>query len=227
MGVGLAVLLPAALEQGDAIPLQKGEVGVVPLDNGPGCNAVCAQKADFNIQELVILGRLHPDDPAVQKCADLSLLLRLQRGQDFQLLVPLTGNDPGGDGSLNAPQAAGVGDDDAFYVLDDIAADGDFDPVRQLRPAASGGVPSGSGAVGQGNGFGAAHGGNQFLPQKGKILLVYGLFHKSSRWPGVCDRPLCLPDFGVFNRCSNPDGNSIADICEFCHYNFEFETLLA
>ena len=92
------------------------------------------------------------------------MVLRLQGGQDLQPLFPPARDKTGCHGGLNAPQPTGVGYNDAFDVFNDIAADGDFHSVRQLRPAASGGVPGCSGAISQGNGFGAAHGGNQLLP---------------------------------------------------------------
>mgnify|MGYP000417986575 CR=1 FL=1 len=72
-------------------------------------------------------------------------------------------------GDLNAAASAGIGDRDALDVLDDIAAAGQLQGIR--LPAQD--LAGQSARIGDGDGLGTAHGGDQFPPQQ---LAVYGIY---------------------------------------------------
>ena len=78
-------------------------------------------------------------------------------------------NDAQQGGDLNAAASAGIGDRDALDVLDDIAAAGQLQGIR--LPAQD--LAGQSARIGDGDGLGTAHGGDQFPPQQ---LAVYGIY---------------------------------------------------
>ena len=70
--------------------------------------------------------------------------------------------------SRDAALAAGVGDDHALYVFDDIPAGFHRDPVRQR----SEGCPRDSGAISQGHRLRASHGADQLAPENVQVGLI-------------------------------------------------------
>ena len=86
-------------------------------------------------------------------------LLGSHLGDDQQLVGGVACHDAGGSGGLQAVHAVGVGDDDALYIFNNVAADADLHPLRpsgQLRRRQGR-------RIGNRNRLGAAHGRHQLL----------------------------------------------------------------
>ena len=95
-------------------------------------------------------------------------LRRLHVGKHLQLRGFIAADDAGGNSGFNPFSTAGIWNNYAFHVFDNAAAD--FQNAT-LRLAAEQRAAFRSG-VGNGNGFGTSHGGNQLFPQNLRILLV-------------------------------------------------------
>ena len=114
------------------------------------------------------VGQLHLGLHLLHEAADLLLLRLADLSDDLQLLVRVAGHHAGHRGRRDAPQPAGVGHHHAFHVLDDVAAGLHQDPVGQLAQV----LPGDGGAVGDGDGLGAAHGGQELLLEDGDAVLI-------------------------------------------------------
>ena len=82
--------------------------------------------------------------------------------ENFELALVVAGEGAQDDGRLDAAQAFGVGDGDALDVLDDVAA---AQRVEVLDGLAEGGGRQ-RGAVGEGDGLGAAEGADELAVQQ-------------------------------------------------------------
>ena len=96
-------------------------------------------------------------------------------GDNLQLLLGVPSDDADGDGGLNPLLAAGIGDDDTFDILQNIPADRGRDFVRQTAQQGA----HFCGAVGNGDGLGAAGGQHELLLQNGDIVFVNSIVEHS------------------------------------------------
>ena len=146
---------------------------------GDADNGLVASGEDMhhNIQNFPCFQRFHPNGLPVQICPDGIFLLLGNGGDDLQNPVRIPGHDSRGGGSLDAPQAAGVGDDHTLYIFNDVAAGFYQGPFRKTPQGFSGD----SRTVRNRDGLGTAHCGNQFLiknPDIGpvaNILFFHGI----------------------------------------------------
>ena len=150
-------------------------IGVLP--GNPDHSLVAARvRVDHDIQNFPGFPGFDPDGLPVQIIPDGFLLRIGNGGNDFQNPVRVPGDDPRGGGGLDAPQTAGVGNHHALDIFDNIAAGFHQGPLRQTAQ----GFPGNGGAVGNGDGLRAAHGGHQLLPQNPDIGPVANIlfFHR-------------------------------------------------
>ena len=124
--------------------------GVVP---GPA--------GEHDVQQPGGVGALHLDGGLLGVAGDVPQLVLRHVGDDLQDLVRPPGHHPGGHRRLDALQAAGVGDDDALHIFDDIAGHLRQHPLRGRAQ----GLPQESGGVGDGDGLCTAGGGDKLLPE--------------------------------------------------------------
>ena len=146
------------------------DVGVV-VDNAytGGILAVVHGDRDFKGQAVVHV--LHRDGGLFQVGAHLLSLLLGDAGDDLQLPGGITCHNACNRRGGNALHVVGVGHDNALDVLDDAAAGADGNPVGQASQNLSGL----RGAVGKGDGFRAAHGGDKLFLQNLNVGAVIGM----------------------------------------------------
>ena len=111
------------------------------------------------------------DGHGLQKAPQRLPLLRGDGCDDLQLPAGVAGHHACGGGCLDALSAPGVGDHDALDILNDIAAGGYGDGLRERAQQ----LPGLGGAEGDGDGLGAAHGRHQLLGQDAEIGRVTGI----------------------------------------------------
>ena len=161
--VGAALLLGSlqGLFQHDlTVPADLHHIGVVPGDAAEAGVPVPGQ-GDADIKQLSGPGLLHSKLCLLQIPGDLQLLVVRDLGDHQQLLFRLARHDARGSSGLKSVEPAGVGDDDALDILDDIAADNDLHPFRSSRQ-----LPGRQcRGIGHGDGLGTAHGRYQLPPE--------------------------------------------------------------
>ena len=157
---GLLLSLHRNVDLLHPVLLQQHDVGVV-VGDPQGDGVAAAGEGDGVIKGQGCFGQMDPDGVGLEKAGHLLLLGLRHHGNDLQHLVRVSRHQSGGDGGRDALQPAGVGDNDALHVFDQVAADLDGDSVRRAAQGPAGHRR----AVGQGDGLGAAHGGDQLLPQ--------------------------------------------------------------
>ena len=121
-----------------------------------------------NVKDDTVIHSFHGNRHGLQKIAHLLLLLAGDLCNDFQSFLCFAGHDTGYRRGFDALHAVGIGNDNTFYVFNNIVADADGDPIRSCAQNFPG---LGSG-VGNGDGFGAAHGGDQLFFQNLHIGLI-------------------------------------------------------
>ena len=128
-----------------------------------------------DIEDDPVVNSLHGDGDGCQKRPHGLLLFSADLGDHLQLPFRPARHNARHGGGLNALHTAGVGDDDALHIFDDVVADADLDPVRLLAQH----LPGPGGGVGDGDGLGAAHRGDQFFLHDLYVGLIDGtvLFH--------------------------------------------------
>ena len=132
-------------------------------------------RGDDDLKQPAGTGLRHGDGILFQIGGDLGHLLVRHTGKHLQMAGLISRYEACGHGGGDPTQSPRMGNDHAFYVLDDIPADGD---LRFLRETAQG-IAGHRGGVSQGDGLGTPHGGNQLLFQNGNIFLMLGeKFHK-------------------------------------------------
>ena len=160
MAAGGRIRLDGDVQQNLAVLFDVDDVGVVLGDADAG-GVLPDSQPDDDVEDLAVVHRLDVNGGVRQKAAHLGLLGFSHFRDDFQRLAGLACHDAGGGRGLDALHAAGVGDDDALDVLDDVIADPQPDRAGQLAQH----LPGLGGGVGDGDGFGAAHRGDQLLVQ--------------------------------------------------------------
>ena len=126
-----------------------------------------------DIEDVRLFRQLHLHGELFQHGADGGDLRFGDGGDDLQLFGSVSRGDARADGGGDAAQPARVRDDHALDVFEDVAADGDFGGQGRLAEQ----VARGGGGKGYGDGFGAAHGGQQLFAEDAQIALVDGLIH--------------------------------------------------
>ena len=101
----------------------------------------------------------------VQEIGDFFFLFWSHFCYDLQGFLGVASHDACSDRGFQAFHALGVGYDDAFHVLDDVAASLDFHAFGHFAKD----FMRFGGSVGQTDRFGAAHGGHEFLFQNAQI----------------------------------------------------------
>ena len=130
-----------------------------------------------DIKDNAVVHRLDVHGHLRQKRAQPGFLLAGHGRDDLEGLVGLASYDAGGGRRFDALQAVGVGHHHTFDVFDDVAADPDLHPVghgiQHLTRL--------GGGIGNGDGLGAAHGGDQLFFQDLYIGPIGPavLFHRS------------------------------------------------
>ena len=109
-------------QQHPAILFQQDDVGVVVDDADPDLVALAFQ-GQVDVKDQVGFGGMNVQLHLAHVVPDGSLLLLGDGTDDLQLPVRVAGHDACAGGSSHAVEAAGVGDDDALDILDDVAAD--------------------------------------------------------------------------------------------------------
>ena len=110
----------------------------------------------------------------------LGQLLLVDIREDLQLLFSLSKADPRRDRGAQSLAPAGVRDDHAFHILDDIPADRQHHTLRHYAERLSGKRAR----IGDRDRFRAAHGLHQLFVQDIQIGTIYSLIHarRPSLW---------------------------------------------
>ena len=119
-----------------------------------------------DIQQLIALGLHDGHGTAFHELRDPGNLVLFDVRKDLKLLVGIADRRTGGYGGGDALEPARVGDYNAFYVFNDVAAYDDIDLIRHCaehRPCLRGGI-------GHGDWLGAAHRRDKLLTQDLQIL---------------------------------------------------------
>src|SRR5699024_9790986 len=167
VAAGGPVLLHGNIQQDLAVLFDVDDVGVV-LGDADGGGLLSGGQPDGDVEDLAVVHRLDPDGGAFQEAAHLRFLLFGHFGDHLQGAARLTAHDAGGRRGLDPLHPAGVGNDDALDVLDDVVADSQPDLAGQSAQH----LPGLGRRVGDGDGLGAAHGGDQLFVQDPQIGLV-------------------------------------------------------
>ena len=162
------------------ILLDQDDVGVKIADDDAGAVPFPLQK-HFNIQGAVALLTADLDLVLIDVLLYAGDLLRLCLGHHAHLKLRFPHDYASGGGSFQPLEPPGVGHNDAFYVLDDIAADIERTSLRQ----ASENLPALGRGIGHRHRLGAAHGRKQLLIEDGYIVFIF--FVSSFHY----DPPLC------------------------------------
>ena len=165
----------AAVQQDRAVLLHVGDVVVVLLDlDLSGVSA--ALQLHHDIQVVHVLHQLAGAEALLHQCLG-GLDIRRRHGlQHGQLPVRVSAHDAQGGRHVDAAHTAGVGDDDALHVFDDVAAAPD--PAVLWYYAQQ--LPRLGAGIGDGDGLGAAQGHQQFLPKDAEVILIKCLIHAVS-----------------------------------------------
>ena len=155
------------LQQHLAVVQDIGQTGVVVDDTHAGL-ILAGEHMDPDVQHQIGQGGFDGDGGLVHKYGQSILLLGGHFGDDLQLPVGIAGHDANGGGGLQTAAAVGVGDHDALDVFDDVAAGLNNHPVGHLAKNLTGL----GGAIGHGDGLGAAHGGHQLFVEDLKVSLI-------------------------------------------------------
>ena len=128
---------------------------------------------DADVQIFHALGQLAAAHALSRQPTHFFGGLRGHAADDFQLQVGVAGQRTQQGGDLDALLPAGVGHIHALHVLDDVAAaqsDHFLGHGAQHLPRLGGGE-------GDGDGFGAAHGGDEFFVQDLQIIFILTGYH--------------------------------------------------
>ena len=175
VGPSAALLRHLALaEQHLAVALDVGDVGMMAGDPH-GSHVLPPVGGDEDVQLVAIPHGQNPDGGMGQVVPDCFDFLRSDLGDDLQLTVLPARHDAGSGGSLDALQTAGMGHHHAFDVFDDVAAAAHGEPFRQTAQHTAGLRR----AVGNGDGLGASHGGDQLFGQDIQINLGKFFCHEN------------------------------------------------
>ena len=159
------------LAQHLAVALKADDVRVMVRDAHAGrVTAAAAAQVDVELAGRMAArdGNIHPLQVSVQ----LRKLLLRHGGDDLQVTRRVARNEADGNGGADALAPAGVWDDDAFDVFQNVAADGGVHPLGQCAQQ----LPKGRGAVGNGDRLRAAGRRDELLAQDIKIILQDRLF---------------------------------------------------
>ena len=150
-----------------AVALDEDDVGVV-VDDAQAAGVALTLEAHVDVKNQIGISGLDVQIHLLHVSAQGLPVFIGQAAYDLQLPVGIAHGDAHADGGGQAVESAGVGDHDALDVLDDVAADEEFDLLRQAPQDLTG---LGAG-IGQGDGFGTAHGRAQFFTENIYILLI-------------------------------------------------------
>ena len=175
--VGLAFLYGRydfLFEQDFAVARDFGDIGMFVDYLNFGAVLAFAD-LDDDIENMVRLGKFHVYFRMREVITELCLIVFAGLSDNFEPCCFVTGDNADSGGSFDALAAAGVGDDNALDIFDDVAAGGDGDFIRQ---AAEDGAGFG-GTVGNGDGLGATHRGHQLPLEDFDIAVIDGavFFH--------------------------------------------------
>ena len=104
-----------------AVFFNEDDIGVIVGDTHFGVG-VSLVGGNNNIKDQGAVGNLDGDVRGLHKLLDLFLLVLGNVGNDFQLLLGVSGHNACGSGGGDSPKMSRIGDDYAFYVFDDVAA---------------------------------------------------------------------------------------------------------
>ena len=136
----------------------QNDVGV-EVRNPNLCPAASLERRHLEVKHMTPIDVLNFNLHPIQIFLDGLLLRGGHLGDDLQFLIRHASHNARRSGGTDALEVTGVGDNHAFHIFNNAAADLEQHPVRQ-RPQ------NGSclgGGIGQRNRLGAAHGGNQFF----------------------------------------------------------------
>ena len=151
-------LLHRHIQQDLAVLFDVDDVGVV-LGDADGGGLLPGGQPDGDVEDLAVVHRFHLDGRHGQEAAHLRFLLFGHFGDHLQGAACLAAHDAGGRRGLDPLHPAGVGHDDALDILDDVVADSQPDLAGQSAQH----LPGLGRRVGDGDGLGAAHGGDQLF----------------------------------------------------------------
>ena len=134
---------------------------------------------DDDIKGDAVLHMLDLHIGLLQIGADGLRLLRCHIGDDFQLLLRAASHDARRCGGFQPLHIIGVGHDDRLDILDHASAGPDPHPVREFPQR----LPGHCGGIGHRDGFGAAHGRDEFFLQYLKISLISQFCFFHSKYP--------------------------------------------
>ena len=168
---GLALALHRRIQKHLAVALDVDDIRVIVDDPDAG-TVLPMENSNHDLKSQTVVDVLHGNGGALQIGAHLGDFLRGYVRDDLQLPGCVAAHDSGYRRRGNPLHVIGIGNNDAFHVLDDAAAGTDGHPIGHLAQN----LPGLRRAVGQGDGLGAAHGRHQLLLQDADIGAVIGIF---------------------------------------------------
>ena len=159
-------------EQNLTVVLDAHDIRVAVDDLDKGRLVPCVG-AHLNIERAAQRRLCHRDLHRGKVIVEQRQLLLRNIGQHLKLRVRVADAHTRCDGNRDSLAPARVRDDDAFDIFNDIAADGQFDPLRQSFQC----FPCERARVSDGNGLRAAHRGHKLFVQDPDIRLIKCCIH--------------------------------------------------
>ena len=148
------------LEQHLAVILHTGNILVV-ISNLNHRAFFTGGQVDEDIQILHALLQRAGAEAQLQQTLGFPNMFVSHGLQHFQIAACITAQNAKDGGHIDALEPAGIGNGDTHDILDNVAAAAHVAPLR--HPAQN--LPALCGGIGNGDGFRAAHGGDQFFLQ--------------------------------------------------------------
>ena len=103
---------------------------MVCADSYLGIIAACCQE-NADIENIRFFGNVNINLAGFSQRLNFSLFLLVDISQNLQLTLGMSGNNTGSAGNLNALHLVGVRNNNALNVFDNIAANPDFNLLRE------------------------------------------------------------------------------------------------
>ena len=143
------------------------------FDNAAG-RVAARRNGNFYKEKLIGISLRHTNRGTRKIAVDGRDLIGADIFQHFQLRIRFANGDAGCGCRFQSVEVAGIGYDNAFDILDNIAADGNIHRFRQHAKCLSGLGCS----IGHCNGFSTAESGAKLLSQHPYTVFIYLVFHK-------------------------------------------------
>lgn len=168
------------LEQDIAVAFDQNDVGVTFCDTD--ARAVLRRNCfDANVENTAGIRAVDGEFRLVHVARDGGVIFGADSVQNLKFFVRVAERDTCGSGSNDAFESACVGDDHAFDVFEDVAADEDVNRRRHTTQS----LACERGGIRDGDRFGAAHRGQQLAVQNFEEFGIETFVHNNRLYPYV------------------------------------------